>query len=206
MKAAREAFVETPALTEPQRLVFLDESGATTNRTPLRGRALRGERVVDQAPHGHWQTTTILGAVGLRGVCAGLVVDAPTDAVVFETFIEQLLVPTLQPGDVVVMDNLAAHKSVAVREAIEAVGAEVLFLPPYSPDFNPIESMWSKVKQFLRRAAARTFDTLVADWRRVAFGHPRRLPRLPRRLRLRGIRMTDDLAPQYSPHSRPASM
>ena len=162
MKAAREAFAETLASIEPQRLVFLDESGAKTNMTPLRGRSLRGERVVDHAPHGHWCTTTMIGAVRWRGVCAGLVVDAPTDAVVFETFIEQLLVATLCPGDVVVMDNLAAHKGAAVREAIEAVGAAVLFLPPYSPDFNPIESMWSKVKQFLRHAAARTFDTLVA--------------------------------------------
>ena len=130
--------------------------------TPLYGRALRGERVVDHAPHGHWCTTTMIGAVCLCGVCAAMVVDAPTDAMVFETFIEQLLVPTLRQGDVVVMDNLAAHKGAAVRAAIEAVGAEVLFLPPYSPDYNPIESMWSKVKQFLRRAAARTFDTLVA--------------------------------------------
>lgn len=162
MKAAREAFVETRVSIDLDRLVFLDESGAKTGMTPLHGRALRGERVVDHAPHGHWQTTTMIGAVRLSGVCAAMVVDAPTDAVVFETFIEQLLAPTLRPGDVVVMDNPAAHKGAAVREAIEAVGAEVLFLPPYSPDFNPIESMWSKVKQFLRRAAARTFDTLVA--------------------------------------------
>lgn len=162
MKMARETFAATRVSIDLDRLVFLDESGAKTNMTPLHGRALRGERVVDHAPYGHWCTTTMIGAVGLRGVCAAMVVDAPTDAAVFETFIEQLLVPTLRSGDVVVMDNLAAHKGPAVREAIEAVGAEVLFLPPYSPDFNPIESMWSKVKQFLRRAATRTFDTLVA--------------------------------------------
>jgi len=161
VKAAREAFLEKLSSVEPDRLVFLDESGAKTNLTPLRGRALRGERVWGHAPHGHWQTTTMLGALRLGGVCAGMVVDAATDAVVFETFIEQLLVPTLRRGDVVVMDNLAPHKSAAVREAIEATGAEVWFLPPYSPDFNPIESMWSKVKQFLRRAAARTFNALV---------------------------------------------
>ena len=165
MKMAREAFAETRVLIDLDRLVFIDESGAKTNMTPLCGRAPRGERVFDHAPYGHWCTTTMIGAVGLRGVCAAMVVDVPTDAAVFETFIEQLLVPTLRSGDIVVMDNLAAHKGTAVREAIEAVGAEVLFLPPYprgSPDFNPIESMWSKVKQFLRRAAARTFDTLVA--------------------------------------------
>ena len=104
----------------------------------------------------------MIGAVRLHGVDAAMVIEAATNAMVFETYVEQVLVPTLRPGDVVVMDNLSAHKSVAVREAIEAVGAELLFLPPYSPDFNPIESMWSKVKQFLRRAAARTFDTLVA--------------------------------------------
>ena len=149
-------------MIEPQQLVFVDESAAKTNMTPLRGWALRGERVVADVPHGHWGTTTMIGAVRLHGVDAAMVIEAATNAMVFETYVEQVLVPTLRPGDVVVMDNLSAHKSVAVREAIEAVGAELLFLPPYSPDFNPIESMWSKVKQFLRRAAARTFDTLVA--------------------------------------------
>ena len=105
MKAAREAFTETLASIEPERLVFLDESGANTNMTPRRGRALRGERVVGHAPYGHWFTTTVIGAVRLSGVGAAMVVDAPTDAIVFETFIEQLLVPTWRPGDVVVMDN-----------------------------------------------------------------------------------------------------
>jgi len=160
VRERREAFLQTLASVAPDRLVFLDESGAKTNMTRLYGRAPRGQRVLDQTPHGHWQTTTMIGAVRCRGVCAGLVVDAATDAAVFETFIEQLLVPALRPGDVVMMDNLAAHKGAAVRLAIESVGATVLFLPPYSPDFNPIESMWSKVKQLLRSAAARTLESL----------------------------------------------
>ena len=120
-----------------------------------------GERVVAHVPHGHWATTTMIGAVRLGGVDAAMVIEASTTAMVFETYVEQVLLPTLRPGDVVVMDNLSAHKGVAVLEAIESAGATLMFLPPYSPDLNPIESMWSKVKQFLRRAAARTFDTLV---------------------------------------------
>lgn len=161
MKAARQTFTETLASIELERLVFIDESGAKTNLTPRHGWALRGERVVAHVPHGHWATTTMIGAVRLGGVDAAMVIEASTTAMVFETYVEQVLLPTLRPGDVVVMDNLSAHKGVAVLEAIESAGATLMFLPPYSPDLNPIESMWSKVKQFLRRAAARTFDTLV---------------------------------------------
>lgn len=171
MQEQRREFLATLARLTPESLVFLDESGAKTNMTRLYGRAPRGARVVDYSAHGHWKTTTMLGAVRLEGVTAGLVVDAATDGMVFLTFVERVLVPALRPGDVVVMDNLGAHKGAKAREAIEAAGARVLFLPPYSPDLNPIESMWAKVKQCLRSAAARTFEALVEAiaqaWRQV---------------------------------------
>jgi transposase len=146
--------------------VFLDESGAATNMTRLRGRCPAGQRLVSSAPCGHWQTTTVISAVRLSGPIAPAVFDGPTDRDLFLAYIQQVLVPELRPGDVVVMDNLSPHKSPAVRQAIESAGARLLYLPPYSPDFNPIENLWSKLKQFLRKAAARTFDTLcqaVAD-------------------------------------------
>jgi transposase len=145
---------------DPDRLVFLDESGAQTNLARLRGRAPEGERLVAPVPHGHWKTYTMIGAVRLDGPCAAALVDGPVDADVFRTYTELVLVPALRPGDVVVMDNLQPHKAAGVREMIEAAGAALLYLPPYSPDYNPIENMWSKVKQLLRSAAARTFEAL----------------------------------------------
>lgn len=111
-------------------------------------------------PQGHWQTTTVISAVRLTGPFAYAVFDGPTDREVFGAYVGQVLVRELRAGDVVVMDNLSPHKAAGIREAVESVGATVLYLPPYSPDFNPIEPLWSKVKQFLRKAAARTFDTL----------------------------------------------
>ena len=146
---------------DPRRLRFLDESGAKTNMTRLYGRAFGGQRVRDTVPHGHWQTTTMLATVGLRGSQAPFVIEGPVDTEVFRTYVGRVLVPTLHPGDIVVMDNLSPHKAAGVREAIEAVGAQLWYLPPYSPDFNPIEPMWSKIKAFLRRAAARTVDALI---------------------------------------------
>jgi transposase len=146
---------------DPHRLVFVDESGAKTNLTRTRGRAPRGERVVEHVPHGHWQTTTMISAVRTGGPCAPFVVPGATDAEVFRCYVQHVLAPQLGAGDVVVMDNLQPHKASGVREMIEAAGATLLYLPPYSPDFNPIENMWSKVKQFLRSAAARTFQTLL---------------------------------------------
>jgi transposase len=143
------------------RLVFVDETGAKTNMTRLYGRAEKGERVVDQAPHGHWQTTTLLGAVRRDGFTASMVVDGPTDADVFQAYVEHVLAPSLRPGDLVILDNLSPHKAPAVEAAIRGARAEVLFLPPYSPDLNPIEPMWSKVKAYLRKVKARTQDTLV---------------------------------------------
>ena len=150
-----------PAL-DPDTLVFLDESGAQTNLARLRGRCPQGERLAASAPHGHWKTYTMLAAVRLDGPCAAAVVDGPVDADVFRAYVELVLVPDLRPGDVVVMDNLQPHKAAGVREMVEAAGATLLYLPPYSPDYNPIENMWSKVKQSLRSAAARTFHALQA--------------------------------------------
>ena len=126
------------------------------------GRAPRGERVAEGTPAGHWHTLTLLSALSLEGVIAAMTVEAPTDGDVFLTYVEQVLCPRLRPGQVVVMDNLPAHQVDGVRSLIETVGAELLYLPPYSPDFNPIEQAWSKIKQQLRSAKARTLETLEA--------------------------------------------
>ena len=139
---------------------MVDESGAATNMARPYARAPVGERAVGPVPWGHWKVTTILGAVRPSGVAAAMTVDAPTDRDVFLSFVGRVLAPALRPGDVVVMDNLAAHKAAGVREAVEAAGARVLYPPPYSPDLSPIEKMWSKVKKLLRDAAARTQQAL----------------------------------------------
>ena len=145
------------------QFVFLDESSAKTNMTRLYGRAPVGQRCYFAAPQGHWHTTTLLSAMRCTGVMedASIVFDGPTDAIVFHSYVEQCLAPSLRVGDIVVMDNLASHKVAGVREAIEGVGASVWYLPPYSPDLNPIEKLWSKVKAWLRRAAARTIEGLI---------------------------------------------
>lgn len=143
-------------------LVFVDETGAKTNMTRRYGRAQGGQRVVDSAPQGHWATTTLLSSIRLDGSTAPMVIEGPTDADVFMAYVWHVLTPSLHVGDVVIMDNLSPHKMAAVEDAIRAVGAEVLFLPPYSPDLNPIEQMWSKVKAFLRALKARTQSGLLA--------------------------------------------
>ena len=143
-----------------ERLVFIDESGAQTNMARLRGRCDKAERLRARQPHGHWKTTTMISAIRIDGPVAPFVVEGAVDAEVFRAYVAQVLVPALRAGDVVVMDNLQPHKAAGVREMIEAAGARVLYLPPYSPDFNPIEPMWSKVKQRLRSIAARTVDAL----------------------------------------------
>ena len=143
------------------RLVFLDETGAKTNMTRLRGRAPGGQRLVDSAPAGHWATTTLLSSVRLDGSTAAMAIEGATDAAVFLEYAKQVLTPSLRPGDIVVMDNLSPHKMPAITTAIEACGASVWFLPPYSPDLNPIEKMWSKIKTLLRKAKARTLDALI---------------------------------------------
>jgi transposase len=141
-------------------LVCLDETGASTKMARLRGRAPRGERCRAPVPHGHWKTTTFTGALRLSGMTAPMVLDGPMNGAAFLAYIEQVLVPTLRLGDIVIMDNLPAHKRAGVRTAIEQVGANLRYLPPYSPDFNPIENAFAKLKALLRKAAARTLDEL----------------------------------------------
>ena len=126
----------------------------------LRGRAKRGERCRAPVPHGHWQTTTFTGALRLHGMTAPMVLDGPMNGNAFLAYVEQVLAPTLRPGDVVIMDNLPAHKRSGVRATIEAAGATLRYLPPYSPDFNPIENAFAKLKALLRKAATRTLDDL----------------------------------------------
>ena len=159
----RRNFAITRRFVDPARFVCLDESGAQSNMTRLYGRAPVGERCNDHKPHGHWKTTTLLGAIRLEGVVesATVIYDGPINRPTFEGYVEQYLTPSLRPGDVVVMDNLSAHKSDAVVERIESVDATVWYLPAYSPDLNPIEKLWSKVKTWLRRVAARTFDAIA---------------------------------------------
>jgi transposase len=140
--------------------VFLDESGTQTSMTRTRGRALRGQRIVSKVPGGHWKIVTVISAIRLDGPFAASSVVGPTDGDLFRTYVQQVLAPQLRAGDVVVMDNLSPHKAAGVRQAIEAVGASVRYLPPYSPDFNPIENMWSKLKRWLRSLGARTIDAL----------------------------------------------
>jgi len=127
----------------------------------LYGRCPQGRRLLSKAPAGHWQTTTMIAAAGLDGVAAAFALEGAVDAESFVVYVERVLLPTLHGGEIVVLDNLACHKHPRVRELIESVGAEVWYLPPYSPDFNPIEKMWSKIKQVLRSLAARTFEGLI---------------------------------------------
>jgi transposase len=158
----RQAWFDGQLDLDPDRLVFIDETGASTKMARLHGRAPRGQRLRAGVPHGHWKTTTFVGALRLGGMTAPMVLDGPMDGAWFLAYVEQVLAPTLSPGDIVVLDNLPAHKGAAVREAIEAAGANLLFLPPYSPDFNPIENAFSKLKALLRKAAARHVDQLWA--------------------------------------------
>lgn len=144
----------------PQQLVFIDETGAHTKLTRLYGRAFRGQRLVAKVPYGHWKTPTFVGALRVAGITAPLVVDGPMNGAIFRAYVEQQLVATLRPGDTVIMDNLAAHKVAGVGEAIEAVGASLVYLPPYSPDLNPIELAFAKLKAMLRSAADRVIDQL----------------------------------------------
>lgn len=142
--------------------VFLDECGVTTDLLRRYGRSPRGTRLHDHTPCGHWQTHTVIAGLRLEGLTAPAVFDGPIDNPSFLAYIDQILVPTLRPGDVVVLDNLVIHKQPAVRAAIEAVGATVRYLPPYSPDLNPIEQVFAKLKAFLRAARPRSFDDVCA--------------------------------------------
>jgi len=147
----------------PERLVFLDETWVTTNMTRTRGRSLRGTRLRCSVPHGNWKTTTFLAGLRTCGLVAPLVIDGPINGELFRRYVEQHLAPTLSAGDIVVLDNLSSHKMAGVQAAVEAVGAELWFLPPYSPDFNPIELIFAKFKGLIRGAAERTVEGL---WQR----------------------------------------
>jgi len=150
---------------DPEKLVFIDETWTTTNMARKCGRAAKGERLPAGIPHGHWKTTTFVAGLRVSGMVAPMVLDGPINGAWFQAYVEQVLVPTLSPGDIVIMDNLGSHKGACVRKAIEATGATLLYLPPYSPDFNPIENAFSKLKAMLRKAAERTVSAL---WDRIA--------------------------------------
>ena len=162
MAAERAAWKASQPGIDIHRLVFIDETGASTKMARLYGRSPYGQRCVAALPHGHWKTTTFVGALRANGMTAPMVLDGPMDGPAFEAYVTQVLVPTLKPGDIVVMDNLAAHKRAEVAIAIAAAGARLLYLPPYSPDFNPIENAFAKLKALLRKAAERTIEGLWA--------------------------------------------
>jgi transposase len=160
VKAARDKWTAGQNELDPERLIFIDESGLSTKMARLRGWAPEGERCRAAIPHGHWKTVTFVGGLTLNGFIAPMLLDAPMDGECFLAWIEQMLVPALKPGQLVIMDNLPAHKIAGVRQAIEAGGAGLLYLPPYSPDFNPIENAFAKFKSLVRKAKARTLDAL----------------------------------------------
>jgi transposase len=166
VKARRRAWFDGQLDLDPSRLIFIDETSASTKMARLRGRARKGERCRASVPHGHWKTTTFTAGLRLDRLTAPMLLDGPMNGPAFLAYAEQVLAPELRPGDLVIMDNLPAHRISGVREAIEKAGASLLLLPPYSPDFNPIEMAFSKLKTLLRKAAARTIDdlwTLIAD-------------------------------------------
>jgi transposase len=152
-------------LLDTNKVYFIDETWASTAMTRPRGRCVKGERLHVGVPHGHWKTTTLVCAIGINGMVAPMVFDGPINREVFLAYVEQFLAPVLKPGDIVIMDNLPAHKGDAIRNAIAAAGAHLRFLPPYSPDLNPIENAFSKLKAALKKIAARTIGHL---WNAIA--------------------------------------
>ena len=160
MSAAREAWFEGQLELDPETLVFIDETAATTKMARLYGRARRGERCRAAVPHGHWKTTTVTLGLRIDGLIAPLILDGPMNGEAFRDYVEQVLAPELKPGEIVILDRLPAHRVRGVRQAIEAAGARLLCLPAYSPDFNPIERAFAKLKALLRKAAARTIPEL----------------------------------------------
>ena len=158
VKEKRAAHAARMPGLDPKKLVFIDETGANTKMTRRYGRAPRGERLVDAIPHGHWKTTTFVGALRADGLTAPMVIDGAMNGDLFVAYTQQVLVPTLRPGDIVLMDNLSSHKRVAAVRAIEGAGCSVVYLPPYSPDYNPIELAFAKIKARLRAAELRTID------------------------------------------------
>lgn len=160
----RDRWKSWQAGLDPSRLVFIDETWIKTNMAPIRGWGLKGRRVHGLAPHGHWRTMTFLGALRCDGLTAPCVFDGPINGQCFRAYVEQQLVPVLKPGDIVIMDNLGSHKSAAVRQAIKAAGARLWFLPPYSPDLNPIEQTFAKIKHWMRMAQKRSIED---TWRHI---------------------------------------
>jgi transposase len=160
----REQWKKYQGRVDPARLIFIDETWAKTNMVRTHGRCAKGTRLRAKAPYGHWKTLTFLAALRHDRIDAPCVFDGPINGERFLAYVEQFLVPTLAPGDIVVLDNLGSHKNPAVRKAIRAAGAKLFFLPPYSPDLNPIEQVFSKLKGLLRKAAERTVQ---ATWRRI---------------------------------------
>lgn len=160
MQAARREWKESQPALDVTKLVFLDETGASTNMTRTRGWAQKGERCIASVPHGHWKTTTFIAGLRVNALTAPMVLDGPMDGQAFLVYVREFLCPTLKPGDIVIADNLPSHKVAGVKDAIEAVGASLRYLPPYSPDLNPIENVFSKLKSLLRKAAHRTVDAL----------------------------------------------
>jgi transposase len=164
VSAARALWRDNQTALDPRHLVFLDETGVSTNMARTRGRSPEGQRLIGKIPHGHWKITTFIAALRCDGITAPMVTDGAMNGEIFLAYIRQFLVRTLNPGDLVVMDNLSVHKVAGVRTAIEAAGANLMYLPPYSPDLNPIEMAFSKLKALLRKAAERTVSGL---WDRI---------------------------------------
>ena len=162
MAQARDEWRASQGELNPERLVFIDETGAATDMARRYGRCPRGQRLVSSVPWGHWKTTTFVAALRVGEIAAPCVFDGPMDGPSFRAYVEQFVVPILRESDIVVMDNLPSHKVAGIREAIEAAGAELRYLPSYSPDFNPIEQFFAKLKALLRKAAARTIEALIA--------------------------------------------
>jgi transposase len=161
---ARERWRKDQPSFDPARLVFIDETGTSTNMARTRGRARRGARLIGRVPHGHWKITTFVGGLRCGQITAPFVIDRPMNGTIFLAYVRECLVPTLAQGDIVVMDNLSSHKVAGVRQAIEAAGATLRYLPPYSPDLNPIELLFAKLKALLRKAAERSIEAL---WHRI---------------------------------------
>ena len=160
VQAARRAGSEAQSAMDVEKLVFIDETWTSTSMSRRYGRAPRGQRCIASAPHGHWETTTFVAALRHQQLTAPLVTDGPMDGEMFLAYVRQFLCPTLQPGDIVILDNLSSHKVTGVQDAIAAAGAMLLYLPPYSPDLNPIEKLFAKLKAWLRKAAKRSVEAL----------------------------------------------
>ncbi len=168
----REAFVERLRLIDPERLIDLEESGVSPQMTKRYGRARRGQRIAEATPEGNWKTLTILGAMSLRGMIATMTIEAATNAEIFLAFLDPVLCPALRPGDVVVMDNLSSHKVTGVRERIEQAGTELLYLPPYSPDLNPIEKGLGQTQTTTPRRQGKNRNRARSSDRRAARHNP----------------------------------